>query len=609
VHYYEIFINKDSNSCEDWDKTLKEIQNLIGTYRRFKIIIDLSFNIVKYYLKVSGSMPLSLKNSNILLKKSTELIKLNAKFHGIYFNSCSDNILSIFNKLKIKEKVLKQIILNVFNYEKMNSIKYSISIFYEYNNLMYKKKLFFSIPSNILAIDFSNNKSFMYKEVPKFFKIDKIAHLLNNSKTNALFKIDSFPYLADNFYLKTNSYDFNKHSLVIGSSGTGKSKFLALLVNNIHNISKDHYKVVIIDPHDSLKDDFSINSKKIINFIDKKASLFDSKKGEINARVESMLSLFSGLIDNYNGKVTRVLRYAIYILLWKGNFNFINLRKLLLDLEYRNMLINELKREIPAAVSYFFLTDFNDIRATSYNEAIAPIIAFIDEMQMVPVFSEETQNESITDVIKNNFLSIFSLNRLKLGDSVTKTIAGIILEQLFLLAMEGTLKEEMIIIIDEVAVIENPILERMLAEARKFRVAIILAGQYFNQISHNLQEAILANTSNYYIFRVSNLDANILNKNLQIKLANSEKEEDKINLMTNLNRQECLVGISKNGITYPIFKAKTLDFIKPKPAKTNIFQETKKEEIINKKFNFKIDSNITVNDIMKSNSASRKEVL
>ncbi|MDE5539655.1 MAG: DUF87 domain-containing protein, partial [Bacilli bacterium] len=389
--------------------------------------------------------------------------------------------------------------------------------------------------------------------------------MLKNESNNSLLSVDTFPYLENNYYIQHDSYDFAKHSLVIGSSGSGKSKFLALLIERINKINRGKYKVVVIDPHDALKDDLQgISSSKVIDFqdISRSIDIFKNSITDINASVELMLSLFRTLIsDGYNGRLERVLRYSVYLLMQKGDFSFLNLRKLLLDLDYRNGLISELKRVVPVSVSYFFLTDFNELKNQSYNEAIAPIIAFIDEMQMIPVFNSEEKLEGIKEVVENNFLSVFSLNRLKIGDKGTKTIAGILMQQLFLLGQERTSLEHLIVVVDEVSVIENSILQRFLAEMRKYNVSVILAGQYFSQISAELKEAILANTSNYYIFRVSKNDAMALKNNIEIKIVNSDKDEDKYKMLTDLKARECLVRISKNGYVYPAFKARTVDYI------------------------------------------------
>ena len=91
------------------------------------------------------------------------------------------------------------------------------------------------------------------------------------------------------------------------------------------------------------------------------------------------------------------------------SFSFRNLRKVILDLEYRNNLIKKLKYQLPISVIDFFFSDYNDLKTKSYGEAISPIISFIDEMEMIPVFNDEQNCENIKNTICDNFLTLFSL--------------------------------------------------------------------------------------------------------------------------------------------------------------------------------------------------------
>ena len=462
--------------------------------------------------------------------------------------------------------------------------------------------------------DYEKNRTYFYKSSPKYLDINKILHLLNTDSNNALLSIDTFPYLEGKFYLNQASYSFDKHSIIMGSSGCGKSKFICSMINNIQknkNINQK-YKVVVIDPHASLENDIG-GIGKVIDFKTKMDSinLFMNDSDDIISNTELLLELIKSLIeDQYNSKLERVLRHSIYLLLTNSSFNFENLRKVILDLEYRNNIIKEEKNNLPTSILDFFLSDFNELKTKSYSEAISPVISFIDEMEMVPTFNNEQNKIGLKETINDNFLTLFSLDRTKLGDKVIKTISGLIMQQLLNIIGKNELKEHIIFIVDEVSVLQNPILERFLSEARKYNLSLILAGQYFNQLKDELKNSIFANVSNYYIFRVSKLDANVLVDNFNMKIPLDDTRERKIKLLTELNNRELIVRIDKNGIILPAFKATTLDF-NSIPRVKKIEENRKVEKIIPKKGknNFKIDSNINLKDILIKNSTSRKKVI
>ncbi len=451
--------------------------------------------------------------------------------------------------------------------------------------------------------------------MPKYLDINKVLHLLNNDSHSSILKIDTFPYVQGEFYLDQNSIDFAKHSVIMGSSGCGKSKFLSLLIHNIYrnNNLKEKYKVVVIDPHASLENDIG-GLGETIDFSDalNSINLFMNSSEDVVISTELLLSLFNSLIGaNYNSKLERVLRHSIHILLADKSFNFKSLRMLLLDNEFRNELVQKLKNEIPVSVVDFFLMDFNDLKTKSYGEAISPIIAFIDEMEMIPVFNEEHLEKNIDDMIDNNFLSIFSLDRTRLGDKVTKTIAGLVMQQLLTLIQSKRRDEHIIFIVDEVAVVENPILARFLSEARKYNLSLVLAGQYFDQISDNLKNAIFANVINYYIFRVSKMDAINLVDNFNMKIPNDDSKEQKIKILSELNNRECIVRVSSNDVLLPAFKAETLDYQsipRVKKEKKMVDNITSNREDEKPKKKFSIGGNVSLKDILISNSSSREVV-
>lgn len=379
--------------------------------------------------------------------------------------------------------------------------------------------------------------------------------------------------------------------------------------------NKLKYKIVIIDPHAAMEEDIGgLQNTDVIDFKtdDSSINLFINSSEDILSSTESIMSVFKNIIaDKYNSKLERVLRYSIHLLLEKGEFNLVNLRKLLVQIEYRNRVIKDVEDKIQPNIIEFFRVDFNELKTKSYQEAISPIISFIDEMQLLPAMNNNTLNiKNIKEEIEENFITVLSLDQMTLGLNITKTIAGFAMQQILQLVQSHTFNEHIILVIDEVSVIENPIISRFLSEARKYNLSLILAGQYFEQISESLQKAIFTNVVNYFIFRVSRMDAMLLENNMQMEVAVKNSHITRIKMLTELNDRECIVRIGKDGVMLSAFKGKTLDFTAVPRIKTNI----RKNEIINKKEKiekkkiFSIETTNSLKDIMIKNSASRKRM-
>lgn len=606
----EIFLSNSNITEENWLEFIKTVSNYQGRFRKWKLTVVVHNNEIHYYVKTKYRLPSTIHNLTEFILKQSEEIEIKNYIYSLPTLKMTNKLIDIVEYFEIKkEKRLKYMEIEFCKLSNTN-IRSKTYFYLEKNGILYRHKNLFSFPSSILALNLDKNTRFFYKSIPKYLDIQKILHLLQSEPSSSITKVDTFPYLQGDFYLRLNDYDFDKHSLILGASGAGKSKYISLFIHNIYkNLEfRNKYKVVIIDPHAALENDIG-GIGKVIDFKDDSntLNLFHNNPNDTISSTELLLELLKSIIaDQYNSKLERVLRHSIHLLLSKNDFTFHTLRKLLLDTEYRTLLLKEQAQSLPVSVTDFFLSDFNDLKTKSYGEAISPIISFIDEMEMIPVFNQEKGEISLKDTIQNNFLTIFSLDKTKLGDKSIKTISGLIMQQLLTLVQSYHFGEHIIFIVDEVAVVENPILSRFLSEARKYNLSLVLASQYFNQISNNLKDSIFANTVNYYLFRVSRTDASLLANHLPMKVPLEDTEEAKTKILTELNNRECIMRINSNGILLPAFKAKTMGF-KSIPRikvekKEDDFSSTNKKE---RKLEFSIGNAINLKDILITHSSQR----
>jgi len=616
----EIFLASDFVSKDSWNKLILLLSKYMGYFKKWELIVNIEMNEVRYFIVSNKELPPTIgEMSEFLFKKEEVDLNIKSSWGFFYVPLKEASLIDIYDSSEIKHlRKLRQIRFRLYLLKGDKFVSKAKYIFEnDHNKALILRKGLFSSPATILNANYKDTR-FFYKKKPKYLDIQKTLHLLKSESANSILKVDTFPFLQGDYFLNQNEYNFDKHSLIIGGSGTGKSKLMSLLINNLCNNTDYHfkYKIIVFDPHASLENDIGgLPDSKVLTFLKAKdsADLFISENDDIVSSTEMLLSLFKTLIaDQYNAKMERLLRYVAHILLAKQDFSFVNMRKILLDTDFRLELVKELTPILPDPVIDFFLTDFNELKTKSYNESIAPIVSLIDEAILLPAFSNKEKVESIEKTIQNNFLTIFSLDRTKLGEKATQTITGLALGQIMDIIQSANIEEHIILMIDEVPVIESPIITRFLSEARKYNLSIVLAGQYFNQISQSLRDSIFANIANYYIFRVSKLDATMLEENLAIKLASDDNSENRTKLLSNLNDRECIVRISSKGLVLPAIKARTLDFVsKPKrkievkPVDTTFEVEPKNSSV---KKTFSIESRITLNDLMIEQSTSRRKV-
>ena len=623
-HFYEILLTETHVDENAWLEFIFSISKINGWLRRFKIYISIDTNEIKYYLKTSLKMPPAIGNLGYFLLKPCDNYKLpKANFKLPYYLSTKyPSILDVFDKNESKySRKLEVTEITILPYKKNNFFNKTKLYFKKENGRYIRKIGLFNIPHTFLSLNFDKHTRFFYqKDVIRYLDIRKSLHLLGQESSNSLLKVDTFPYLPDDYYLNTANFDFDRHSIVIGSSGSGKSKFISSIIEKIskNETYRQNYKFVIIDPHASLKNDIGgLDQTKILDFkkLETSIDLLSNSNNDLVTSTELLMSLFQNLMgDLFNSKLERILRHSIHLLLIKNSLNFTNLRKLILDMEYRNSILNS-SENLPDSIVDFFLSDFNELKTKSYPEAIAPIIAFIDEMQLLPSFNYEGKQENLKHTIKENFITLFSLDQTKLGEKVTKTISGLVMQELLQLVQSYSFDEHIIFIIDEVAVVENPIIRRFLSEARKYNLSLMLAGQYFNQISETLQKAIFANVINYYIFRIARQDAIALESNIQMEVGVKNSYIIRMKLLSELNNRECIVRVSKDGIILPAFKARTMNFTPIPPKVTNqilrtemLNQDFKTITTQKKKSSFSLGKKVSLDALMASQSSSRKQV-
>jgi len=591
-YWFELYLLQDRYDKAAWQKTLLAFAQYIGFLKAYKLVVIVENSTVRYFVGLNKDVGILSNNLEgvVLRPVPGEIVKTPPKGSAERFVQYvgGGNLLDMREKYQVKRS--KELERVVFAIRTLNVEKAHVAAQFYFKtpvgSYSVAKKTLLTLPSHLLAVDFVANTKYLRKKQPKYLDIQKSLHIMQSEPSNAVFEIDTFPYLPKNYYLPLQSYDFDKHSFIIGASGSGKSKLIGLMIDRLNASAglRQQYRVIVIDPHAALETDLkNIPGSTIVNFKgqDDGAELFGGAGTDISAATELTGTLFKSLLaDQHNPKVERVLRFSLFVLMTAQAMSLDKLKRLLTDIEFRNQILDHVKDYVPANIHKFFTTDFNELRTQSYNEAILPLVSLVDEMQLQPSLAEQDENtSSLIKLVNSNFLTVFSLNKVSMGEKVVKTVAGLLTQQIFLLAQARAYNEKIILIIDEVSVVQNPAMASILAEARKYNLFIFLTQQYFGQIEKNLQDAIFTNASNYYVFRVSEEDARALEGNLTIEipkeilLAEKEKgskETDvRVKMLTALNVRECFLRLSSEGQILPCIKARTMDVaITPKSTKS-----------------------------------------
>ncbi len=572
----EIFLTKESYDQEDWRRFVLSLAKQIGGISPFSLVISTADNKLRFFIESKEAIAGLSSTEDGFLLRPMELIDLalpdDATKTDFIKLPSGGNIIDIIEQNRVKyAKDIRLIRLSIRRIaDKLNS---TMTVFIDQGGRhLFSKQHLALFPAHFFKINLIESQNYIFSTLPYYVSLEKTLNLLQTDKTNALFSVQGFPYSVSDYYLSLGSYQFDKHSLIVGASGSGKSKLIQLLVDRIGDFgnARDTYRVVVIDPHASLDEDLQhIIGSKIINLGNESAQLFPDSNADISAATELTTTLFQSLLaSQYNPRLERVLRFTVYVLLTAQIMTLDNLKIYLTDLNTRLQVLEHVQGYVPQNIQQFFTNDFNELRTQHYNEAILPIVSLVDEMQLQPSLVGEAE-KSLAKTINDNFLSVFSLNKVSMGEKAVKTVAGLLIQQIFLIAQARTVPYKLVLIIDEVSVVQNLALASILSEARKFNLSVIITQQYLSQVDSSIRDSILGNVVNYYVFRVSEEDATYLQGNMTIEIPNEiiEKERArgldevkvKMKMLTSQSVRDCLIRVSANGQIMPAIKARTID--------------------------------------------------
>lgn len=322
---YEVFLGDKFISVSQWREFLLSVQGYIGDLRSWSIQMRFEQHIVHYYLLSPVQLPSSIQQEKFMLSL-VELPALNIDCSGWPIFHCpEDNCIKLALQLQRKQLQLQN--LNITIRGCRRGIIGQAYVIIQSNRKSIQHRLTLASPAPLLSVNFNKNKNYSYKKIPKYINLDKVAKLFHQTKKHSILEIDPFPYSGVLSYLSLEQYDFARHSLILGGSGMGKSKFLATMIHQICLRHHEEYQIVVIDPHDALKHDLAhIPDRIVVDFTTSSDSinLFATQVQSISANIELMLDLFQSLIsDNYNSRLERVLRYSIYLLIAAAEFNLV----------------------------------------------------------------------------------------------------------------------------------------------------------------------------------------------------------------------------------------------------------------------------------------------
>jgi hypothetical protein len=212
------------------------------------------------------------------------------------------------------------------------------------------------------------------------------------------------------------------------------------------------------------------------------------------------------------------LHNCIAALLDCQNTSLLGVNRMLIDPAYRRWVVKQVQDPF---IRQFWEEEFASYDPRFMREAVAPIQNKIGALLQIPILRNilgQVKNKiSIPFVMDNSRIFIANLSKGRMGQDKSNLFGSLLVAQFQLAAMARSKQpeEERVefhLFVDEFQNFATDSFASILAEARKYRLALTLSHQYIDQLKPEIRSAVFGNVGNLISFRVGNTDAEILSR-------------------------------------------------------------------------------------------------
>lgn len=466
---------------------------------------------------------------------------------GNYIRSATPGFLTR-NKLQksiLNRKIDMSLAQQVLNVEELSALWHLPTALIKIPNIAWGKKLFADPPENLPVAD----------------------DLDEAGRQNITFFAKAEFHNKDSIFGIKQGEDRRRHTYIIGKSGTGKSTLIANMA--IDDIRKGR-GVAIIDPHGDLCDNIldyipshRINDCCYFNPADPDyvypLNVLEAQNDSQKELVASgVISIFKKLYGNisWGPRLEHILRNSVLTLVNTPNSNLTHIVEILTHREYRDQVVANLQNQ---TLKNFWLHEFNRMDDKFQNEAIAPILnkvgQFISSTNIRNTIAHTHSKVNIQEIMDQKKILIADLSTGKLGEDNSALLGAMLITQIQLSAMNRVFqsqaeRSDFYLYVDEFQNFATEAFIKILSEARKFKLNLIVANQYMNQLDRTVQDAIFGNVGSIMSFVVGNQDAFILQKEFGPKFPADD--------LVKIGRYQIICKLSIDSETQSPFYATTL---------------------------------------------------
>ncbi len=373
------------------------------------------------------------------------------------------------------------------------------------------------------------------------------------------------------------SKDRDRHMYVIGKTGMGKS---TLLENMAIQDLRNGEGFAFIDPHggtaDRILDYIPENRiKDVVYFapFDLEHPIAFNVMEDVgydkrHLVVSGLMATFKKIWeDAWSARMEYILTNTLLALLEYPDATLLGVNRMYTDKEYRKKVVENVKDPV---VKDFWTKEFANYGDRYTQEATPAIQNKVGQFTGNPlirnIIGQPKSSFDIRTMMDEKKIIIINLSKGLVGETNMRLLGSMLTTRIFLGAMsranlpapELAKLPSFYFYVDEFQNFANETFAEILSESRKYKLNLVIAHQYIEQMEEEVRDAVFGNVGTTVVFRVGPFDAEVLET---IFMPRFTKED-----VVNLDRRQIYLSLMIDGVGSAPFSAVTIPPIEAPPA-------------------------------------------
>lgn len=316
-----------------------------------------------------------------------------------------------------------------------------------------------------------------------------------------------------------------QHIYCLGKTGVGKSTLLQNMA--LDDIHKGH-GVCIIDPHgdtvEMILQNIPAHRKQDIvyfNATDQECPpgfnpFYNVPVSQRHLIASEIVLTFKKIwADSWGPRLEYILRYAILTLLEYPGATLLDIQPLLLDKAFRSLVLQFTDNH---SILSFWVNEFDTYPTSLRSESIMPILnkaGVFRANDTLRSIVEQQEGMSIETAMQEGKILVCNLSKGLIGEDASTLLGSLITTCIQTAAMRRAHLPEhertaFYVYIDEAHSFLSTSFATMLSEVRKYGIGLFLTHQYLEQLTEEVQSAVLGNVGTIICFRLGAANARVM---------------------------------------------------------------------------------------------------